>query len=177
MMSWICALVIALPLWSQKEQDFAARYMQEMKALTIASNANSDSSARVMLNRKKNKPNEDLELITISPRMVQEMTEKIKNNKSADILSHIKSIRIVKANRSANKYRTEALELLKKNKHRYQPYTTSNDPTDEIQVWMRKRGKKIVELITLNRDKDGLFQVVNVTGEMDDEFIKTIAKM
>ena len=177
MMRSALLLLVVLPLIAfgrDKEQDFTARYMQEIKTEGLVdSKSSGDFSSRFM---KEKKRSEDVTFVTISPRMLREMVSRASDKHKAEILSHIKSIRIVEVARGAEKYHTEALDLLQKNKNRYQLYGAAESRKGQ-QVWMRKKKGSIVELITLLLDKEGRFKLVNVTGEMDDEFIQLMTEM
>ena len=173
----VLLLLVVIPLLAfgrVKEQNVTARYMQEIKTEgLIEAKPSGDFSSRFM---KEKKGNKDVKFVTISPRMLREMMSRASDKHKAEILSHIKSIRIVEVGRGAEKYHTEALDLLQKNKNRYQQYGASESRKGQ-QVWMRKKKDSIVELITLLLDKEGRFKLVNVTGEMDDEFIQLMTEM
>lgn len=155
----IGVLFTAIPLWSQGTSDFVGRFMQI------------------------NKPSaSDVRCITVGPRMVEKMMrlpEEQDNTASArikDILEGCKSIRILKVQDQAPQYREKMLSLLEKNKKRYVPYNEPGTaPADsESRLWVRRRGKNIVEVIILSPEDENRFSVLNLTGSMDSDFIERL---
>lgn len=141
-----------------KGQDFASRFMHEVSK---------DKSIRCE---------------TISPRMLEtlmktddkEESEETKETKS--LISKLKSVRIIHAPRHSGTYFQKAETLLDKNKNRFtEAMDECNDENKKI--FLRKKDDIILELVLLNLDTlQNKLTIVNLTGEMDHEFIQKLAQ-
>lgn len=134
-------------------QDFASRFMEEMK------------------------PDTCLRCISISPKMIEEVLKINMEKEDArvrEIISNLKSIRMVIAKTNGPKYYKKAISLLEKNLNRFDPYLSYKGKFEHYRILVRKRKGVIVELVMLANEKSK-FTVVNFTGIMDDEFIDKLA--
>ncbi|MBR1712482.1 MAG: DUF4252 domain-containing protein [Alloprevotella sp.] len=138
---------------AQREQDFASTYM------------------------RLNAEGTGLDCRTVSPVMMSKMMriEEIGSNSEAvRTLQNLKSVRVVT---DADSDDTDALydkavSLLDANKNRYRLY----DEYEGKSLYVRKRGKVIVELILLTKN-EGRLHIVNFTGTMTEAFVKTLTQM
>jgi len=153
LLTTLTALLLTLAASAQKEQDFALRYMHlygETAALSCK---------------------------TVSPQMIGRMMSLTEENETAfrQVLSQIKSIRMVQSEsrEEAETLYLKAEELAKANSHRYRPYAQ----TDDRSIYLRKRGKLIVELVMLARLPNEGFSIVNLTGNMTGDFIHALMKI
>lgn len=133
-------------------QDFASRFMAEH-------------------NRDSN-----LTCISISPKMMQEIMKADieKDDGTLDIISNLKSMQMLTSRIKGKKYYKEALDILERNSNRFEPFLSLEDDGENYQIMVRKKGKKIIELVMLTNEKND-FVVVNFTGKMDDDFINKLA--
>lgn len=134
-------------------QDFASRFMQEMKGDTC------------------------LKCISISPKMMEEVLKVDREQagkKVKDMISNLKSMRMIVARTNGTVYYKKALGLLEKNLNRFDPFLSYKGKSEHYRILVRKRKGMIIELVMLAREKDK-FTVVNFTGMMDDEFIDELA--
>lgn len=142
----LCSLLL-LPVTAQNEQDFASRFMElYAKGTTMQCKTVSPS----MMERILNLP------------MVEE------NKQTQEVLSQLKSIRVIShqdTTETDNLY-TWAVGLAKQNVHRYQPYKDKG----RQRLYIRRHKGKIVEIVLLARDKR--FTLVNLTGNMSQEFLE-----
>lgn len=144
---------LSLTAAAQNEQDFASTYMKLYAQGTT------------------------LSCQTISPAMITKMLQQQaeeENNDTKQALRNIRSMRIV-----SNKKATEtaalhekATKLLNTNKGRYKLY----QDYDGKSLFTRKRGKTIVELI-LVAENSGCLHIVNITGTMDETFVKRLINL
>lgn len=145
---------IAAPccMLAQTTQDFAARFMKE------------------------NAGNKEYKCVTVGPKMLEELLklkcEEEDGKKFKEIISNVKSVRIVTSESEAEKCRKAALELLEKNSKRYSLYKSKDSAADYGDcMWVRRRSKQIVEFIYIEPAGDREFMILNVTGLMADGFI------
>lgn len=134
-------------------QDFASRFMAEHKS--------------------------DLNLtcISISPRMMEEVLKvnvEEDGNKILDIISNLKSMQMVSAEKDGTKYFKKALDILNKNSNRFEPFLSFNDSLQDCKIMVRKKNGVILELVML-MNQSGKFFVINFTGNMSDDFIDQVA--
>ena len=145
----LCLTIIILIANMMKGQDFATRFMKEYPADTI------------------------LNCITVGPKMMDKMRENEVQQRSAhmeELINSLKSIRIIETQQDIDQYHQRATELLKQNSNRF---TALNEV-----IYVRRKKNVIVELVALAVDKNNhSFQIINITGSMDDNFIKNLAQM
>lgn len=156
MKKWLFTLLFVLAAGTataQREQDFALRYMHLYGEGT------------------------SLACKTVSPQMIARMMQLTGDSATAfrQVLSQLKSIRVVQ---NGNPTETAALydkaaELAKANSRRYSLYAQTEDRS----IYLRKRGKLIVELVMLARTGEESFSIVNLTGNMTGDFIRELMKI
>lgn len=133
-------------------QDFASRFMTEHSQDT------------------------NLTCISISPKMMQEIMKADieKDDGVLNIISNLKSMQMLTSRVKGKKYYKEALGILKKNSNRFESFLSLEDDGENYQIMVRKKDKRIIELVMLANEKSN-FVVVNFTGRMDDDFINKLA--
>ena len=140
--------------FAQREQDFATKFMEingeEFKELTCN---------------------------TVSPYMMERIMklDTLEDNQDMrKVLSQLKSIQIVKAvgNTVGDSLFNRATELAQHNQKRYKLYATDQ----ERQIYLRTRNKIIVEMVFIAK-LDNIFNIVNLTGNMNKSFLKELTDM
>ena len=63
--------------------------------------------------------------------------------------------------------------LVQENSDRYKPLFEQEDKN----VYVRRRGDYIVELVYFAKEEEGALQIVNLTGYMDENFIARLLKI
>lgn len=156
MKKWLLSLLLVLATataTAQREQDFALRYMHLYGEGT------------------------SLACKTVSPQMITRMMQLTEDSETPfrQVLSQLKSIRVVQNENPAETVTLydKAEELAKANKRRYTLYARTEDRS----IYLRKRGKLIVELVMLARVEAERFSIVNLTGNMTGEFIRELMKI
>ena len=100
------------------------------------------------------------------------------NDDSQDMMSffsNINSVRIINSGSSAEEYRKEALELLESSGKRYTKYGKDDSSEDYGDcVWVRRRSDKIVELVYVSMAKEKEFMVLDITGQLDEDFVDSL---
>lgn len=131
-------------------QDFASRYMAEHAG---------DST---------------LTCISVSPKMMEEILnsgiEKDDSTGMADIISKLKSMQIVSADREGKNHFRQAEAMAQKNSARFKELASYDEGKDRGRIFVREQKAQIVELVLL-RQKGRRFTVINFTGDMNREFI------
>lgn len=148
----LVCLTMPLCMSAQTAQDFASRFMED------------------------NLDDKNLECVTVGPKMLREITKMAKeNDDSQDMMSffsNINSVRIINSGSSAEEYRKEALELLESSGKRYTKYGKDDSSEDYGDcVWVRRRSDKIVELVYVSMAKEKEFMVLDITGQLDEDFV------
>lgn len=121
-----------------------------------------------------------LQCVTVSPKMMEQLTRRQESEDSQLTLAiqKLKSARIVTASTKGEFYFRQAEDMLKKNNQRFQ-YAKSYMGDDAYGSFYQRqdRNKKTVELILLHCDiRTGKMVLVNLTGDIDEEFIECLAK-
>lgn len=151
----LVCLTMPLCMSAQTAQDFASRFMDD------------------------NAGDKNLECVTVGPKMLREITKMAKeNDDSQDMMSffsNINSVRIINSGSSAEEYRKEALELLESSGKRYTKYGKDDSSEDYGDcVWVRRRSDKIVELVYVSMAKEKEFMVLDITGQLDEDFVDSL---
>lgn len=151
----LVCLTMPLCMSAQTAQDFASRFMED------------------------NLDDKNLECVTVGPKMLREITKMAKeNDDSQDMMSffsNINSVRIINSGSSAEEYRKEALELLESSSKRYTKYGKDDSSEDYGDcVWVRRRSDKIVELVYVSMAKEKEFMVLDITGQLDEDFVDSL---
>ena len=134
-------------------QDFASKFMAEYKS-------------DVQLN-----------CISVSPRMMEEVLKvNVENDgdKILDIISKLKSMQMISSEKEGSKYYKKALNILEKNTNRFEPFLSFNDSSQNCRIMVRKKNGIILELVMLTNVSEK-FCVINFTGNMNDKFIDKVA--
>lgn len=142
---------------AQQGQDFASRFMQQ---------CHQDS----------------VECITISPKMMEQMVAKrgeLFNDTLIQAISKLKGVRIVQADANGSSYYQRAEALLKKNARRFNYLKTfRTDRFTGVFYNRQLRNGKVVELVMAGETlKGNKFVLINLTGDIDDEFIEILLKV
>lgn len=150
---FVCTLLLALvglTATAQKEQDFASTFMKRYAGGTAAT------------------------CTTVSPAMMMKMMkldEVEQNRETAETLRRLKSVRLVncRERHDAETLYAKAEALAKANDKRY----TLFDTYDGKRIYTRRRGKVFVELVLLTC-RGGTLTIVNLTGNMTEQFIRSL---
>lgn len=152
----ILALVIAIPAiaLAQKEQDFATKFME--------------------LNGNTYK---ELSRSTVSPYMMERIMKLDTledNDEIRKVLSQLKSIQIVEAKGkpACDSLFNKATELAQQNPRRYKLYV--NDTLRKI--YLRTKKDIIVEMVFI-ANANRAFNLVNLTGNMSESFLKELTNL
>lgn len=130
-------------------QDFASRFLAAHKA---------DST---------------LSCVTVGPKMMAELLkyDECKDPEMSDMISSLKSMQVLTASTNGRSYYSEALQLVKKNSGRFEPYLAFNDEQGEGKILVRTKRGTIVEVVMFKCEKRR-FVLVNLTGKISPEFAK-----
>lgn len=91
------------------------------------------------------------------------------------IMANLKSMQIVSSKTNGDFYFNKAEEIIEKNANRFEPFLSFNDRNENCRIMVRKKEKTIIELVMFSHKEDS-FQVINFTGNMNDEFIDNLVK-
>lgn len=143
---------------AQGKQDFASKFMERCE----------DDTA--------------VHCITVSPKMMEQLTKQAdasRNERMVQAIEKLKSARIVTSSVHGEGYYHVAEDLLKRNAKRF-----SHDKSYRMEhaygsFYSRKaKDGGTVELILLHADtKSRRLVIVNLTGDIDDEFMESLTKM
>lgn len=141
----------------------------------ISANAQ-DFASRFMMDFSKDT---SIHCQTISPKMMERLVnihqKKKENNATArQLIAKLKSARIIQGTDNP-KYFLHAEKMLKRNRQRFIPLSQSTAHGNN-QIFVRRKEDLIIELIMLNKNIEmGTFTIINLTGDMDDEFIRILS--
>lgn len=115
---------------------------------------------------------------TISPKMMERLVDmhrgKNDRTEARQLIAKLKSARIIQG-ADKPKYFLHAEKMLKHNRQRFIPLHQSTAHGNN-QIFVRRKEDYIIELIMLSKDSTaGTFTIVNLTGDMDDEFIRVLS--
>ncbi|NPD92538.1 DUF4252 domain-containing protein [Xylanibacter muris] len=156
----IIAATIALGLSAQRSLDFASKFMQKYKDSTFVT------------------------CITVSPKMMEQIAKRTEQNKKEEtghiiqVISKLKSARIITADNHCNDCYRTAESLLKRNRQRFGHSQSYNSEHAHGTFYTRKNKKgSIIELVMLHEDKKtDRLTIVNLTGNIDNEFMDGLIK-
>ncbi len=149
----LLAAFFAVTAWAQNEQDFASRFM------TLYAKGSS------------------LTCTTVSPLMMERMLQlpSVEDNEQMkQVFSQLKSIRMVSNSDDSESQRFHqlAVKLARRNSARYKLWGRKGDDL----LYTRRRGRITVEVVLiLNRHSN--FYLVDLTGNMNDQFISQLLKI
>lgn len=145
-------MAVAATALAQSAQDFASRFMQMC-----------DEDTAVVC-------------VTVSPKMMEQLGRQNDAEISEDMaqaIHKLKSARIVTATSNSDVYYDRAEKLLVKNSRRFRRSKRYNTQSAHGTFYTRQtKNGNTVELILLHNDtRKGTMVIVNLTGDIDKEFI------
>lgn len=153
MKSVLLMCLMALLSIAVSAQDFASRFMAEHKG---------DSN---------------LTCVTISPKMMKEImkNDAEKDKEVMDMISNLRSMQVLTSEVEGEKYFDAAIKVAEKNIGWFESLLSFKDKSENYQIMVRRKKDTIVELVMLMNEKNH-FAVVNLTGDMNSEFIAQIKR-
>lgn len=150
-------MAVAATALAQSAQDFASRFMQMC-----------DEDTAVVC-------------VTVSPKMMEQLGRQNDAEISEDMaqaIHKLKSARIVTATSNSDIYYDRAEKLLVKNSRRFRRSKSYNTQSVHGTFYTRQtKNGNTVELILLHNDtRKGTMVIVNLTGDIDKEFIDSLSK-
>lgn len=162
-------LLLAITALAARAQDFASKFMD------LCSESDSVSCQ------------------TVGPKMMKRLVENLRgaNNKenaqpgdsasqmpdeqqAAEIFAKLKSARILTATTAGDKLYRRAQTMMEENQNRFELISTA-EPNAYNQVYARKRNNIVRELVMINLSPQGELTIVSLTGQMDEDFMQTLA--
>lgn len=142
---------------AQSSQDFASKFMEMCDVDTA------------------------VQCITVSPKMMEQLTKYPDSERDEHLMQAIqklKSARIVTTSVRGEDYYHKAEALLKKNPQRFKQARSYRGAQSHGTFYIRQtRNGDTVELILLHSNtKTGTLAIVNLTGNIDEEFINSLVK-
>lgn len=154
---FIAALLACMATAAQTSMDFASKFMDKC----------ADDTA--------------VQCITISPKMMEQLTKQpdaSRNEHITQAMQKLKSARIVTASANGDEYYAMAESLLKDNPQRFRHARDyHNDHAHGTFYTRQTTSGDTVELVMLHTDtNNGRLVIVNLTGDIDKEFIESLQK-
>lgn len=149
--------MMSVAVMAQGGQDFASKFMEQCDVDTA------------------------VQCVTVSPKMMEQLTRQADadhDGHMAQAIQKLKSARIITTSVNGSDYYRRAEDLLKKNPQRFSKATSYHNDRAQGAFYTRKtKNGDTVELILLHSDiKAGTLVVVNLTGDIDEEFINSLTK-
>lgn len=153
----VTALLMATVAMAQGGEDFASKFMEQCGVDTA------------------------VQCVTISPKMMEQLTHQADaehNEHIAQAIQKLKGARIITTSVNGSEYYRRAEDLLKKNPQRFSQTDSYHSDHAQGTFYVRRtKGNETVEMILLHNDtKAGTLVVVNLTGNIDDEFVDSLTK-
>lgn len=152
---FIYIIMLACSANAQKTIDFATKFMRECKGDSI------------------------LQCVAVSPKMMDMMTRQQNqnhNDRMVQAIQKLKSAQIITANTNGMVYFAQAETLLKRNAKRFKMSKEYGDNNKKGVFYSRQlKNGKTVELVLLHVN-DGKLVIVNLTGDIDEEFVNMLTK-
>ena len=166
----LCLSFLSTNLRAEEKQDFVGQFVAQLQE------TGTDEQEK------------DYHCITVSPEMIQKMLQMAeqaeegnpRNEQIQKILPNIRSLRIFIAMRNAEDYKKQIEQLLNKKKSLYLPYQSETKEKKEPCIWLRRDKEKVIEIIALQQqeyEEDSRFKVVDLTGNLNGDFVKELLKM
>ena len=153
----LCLLWTACLIPHTWGQDFAAKFMEQCT--------------------KKGQ----VECQTVSPKMMEKVMETITRSDEREdtgipeyLLSKLKSARIITAKKGGEKLFQKAERLMEKNKNRFSPMADYAAGEDNM-IFVRKHNETVQELVMLSLSAEKTLTIVNLTGDMDEKFMRVLS--
>lgn len=143
--------------YAQRAVDFASKFMETCKGDT------------------------SIHCVTIGPKMMEQLTKQHdakRNELITQAIQKLKTARIIMAATSGEEYYDKAVKLLKKYPKRFSHTNDYHSGVAYGSFYTRQTKEgNVVEMIMLHNDtsKNGLM-IVNLTGDIDNEFIELLLK-
>ena len=144
-----------------------------MTISTVALSAQ-DFATRFMASHKQDA---NVTCITISPTMMEKILKVDaveKDDNMTDVISNLKSMQLLTSQVKVLHYYNDAMQIIEKNSDRFEPYLSFKGEKEECKIMIRKNKGVIVEMVMLSH-KRHQFSVINLTGNMNQEFISKLA--
>lgn len=134
-----------------------------------------DFASRFMMNFNKDT---SIHCRTISPKMMEKLVrihqEKENEPVSDELITKLKSARIIQSGNDP-KYFHHAVKLIKQNRQRFIPINATAAQGDN-RIFVRRKDNTIIELVMINQNNEmSTFTIINLTGDMDEEFIQKLS--
>lgn len=115
--------------------------------------------------------------VTVSPKMMEEVLQSDAqiNDDMVEVISELKSLRMLMADSAGEEHFSQTLNVIKKNRKRYQYLTSQEETNDSCRILVRKKNNQIVELVMVMLKNEG-FMLVDITGIIKPESISTLTK-
>lgn len=156
-------------------QDFASRFMElctdadSVKCQTIG-----PKMMQKLVETVQNKDQTQNDTLT-NPADSCTTTDKTTQNLSQQILTKLKSARIITATSDTQTLKERADSLIEHNKTRFTPWSPQS-VNENGGLYIRKTDDIIREIVMYTRDpQENTFMIVNLTGEMDQQFMQTLS--
>ena len=119
----------------------------------------------------------NLTCVTISPKMMEEIlhSDVEKNEDMLEVITSLKSMRILDSKVQGEVYFTTAKEVAEKNSKKFEEYLSYNDTDEDYHILVRRKKENIIELAMLLLRND-VFVIISCTGkDIKPEFISGLA--
>ena len=176
-------LIVVLVMWGHStlvEKSAAKTYEKLQESVNSdASDTKTQASetAQQSTQVSENAGDTTLVCISVSPRMMEEILEKGIQEKDTigitEIISKLKSMQIVYAEKRGKGYFEKAEEMAERNSARFRKLASYDKEKDHCRIFVREQEEQIVELVLLKQE-GRRFTVINFTGNMDRGFIEEL---
>jgi len=121
--------------------------------------------------------NRPLNNVNIGKAMLERMAENTTDEELKKTFGMLNSIRMISSDskRDSRHYFRKAEELISESYSDYQEMVSVNEENRRISVWLKEMSESEQDLILLSLDEEGMFTLINVTGQIDFEALSRLS--
>lgn len=121
--------------------------------------------------------NRPLNNVNIGKAMLERMAGNTTDEELKATFGMLNSIRMISSDskRDSRHYFRKAEELISESYSDYQEMVSVNEENRRISVWLKEMSESEQDLILLSLDEEGMFTLINVTGQIDFEALSRLS--
>lgn len=126
---------------------------------------------------KKFEKETEFSIVNISPKMfelISAMAEDEDNEEEVSILKKLTGLKVISAEKNAEKYYKEASRMLVSSDH--EELMSVVDGTDNVQMFIKEKKKGVISSLIITIQEPTEFTMIGITGEIDLKQLSTISK-
>lgn len=123
---------------------------------------------------KKFEKETEFSIVNISPKMFELITTMAEDEEDANILQKLTGLKVISAEKNAEKYYKEATRMLNSSDH--EELMSVIDGQDNVQMFVKEKKKGVISSLIITIQEPAEFTMIGITGEIDLKQLSTISK-